>query len=126
MDEPDRITQDQILEIRARVEEINHKLGFMLSATPKARENAYAVFGNSRNLARIYLAVDGKRTLDQLTSDLNMHKQDVSSGLSLLWKEGLVDRRSSGRNAIYSKNQFEKILRISRYLKTQFNLGANG
>ena len=113
------LTRDQVLEIKSKVDDIDHKMTLLLRATPQAREDIKGIFKGKKVLQKLYLAVDNQTTIDELAKKFKVTPQAISQNLSLLAREGILDKRPvpGGSEIIYKHNQCEKIFKIAEMLK---------
>jgi DNA-binding transcriptional ArsR family regulator len=124
----DQHHHNRMAHIQHKVDSIDQTLGFMMRAD---EDKYYAVvkriFGKSRRLAQIYLAVDGKKGVQEIADHLGMHRQHAGQDLKALAEEGLLEIiEVQGNKHIYTKKTIERNLQISRFLQGEFNLKPDG
>jgi len=75
------------------------------------------------NRARIYLAVDGKRTVGKIANDLQLPISYVSQEFSKLKDMSLIEVKEATKDGIvYRKRKVDSLLRISQKLVRDFEL----
>lgn len=84
------------------------------------------VFRKSRQLAQIYVAANGKRSVNDIADITKAKKQNVSPQLKKLYEEGLLLPHTDGNQILYRKKKLDQTLGIARRLREQFNLDADG
>lgn len=118
-------TAGDIQEIRYRLEGIEATQTLLVRDRRKALlEELVTVFESTRLLPEVYLAVDGKRTQNDLVDALradghNVNAVTVHRRIALLRDEGLIDLvPANGRGNVYKKNnKVEQILQLSKKLR---------
>ena len=77
------------------------------------------------NRAKIFLAVDGKRTVSNLASYLNLPISYVSQEITKLKGMSLIEVKSGSKEGIvYKKTRANSVLRISVKLMKEFGITA--
>jgi DNA-binding transcriptional ArsR family regulator len=120
----DEIAKD-IREIKWHQEAIDSSMELLLKANRDAiLAEIMSFFGRSKRRAQIFLAVDGKRTVEDITKLLDLQKPNVSAGLTKLKNEGLIEIKkiTSEGYYIYKKRRVDRILGISKKLRQKFEL----
>lgn len=75
------------------------------------------------NRARIFLAVDGKRTVGDIANDLRLSIQNVSREITKLKEMSLIEIKEAMKDGIvYRKRKVDSLLRISQKLIKDFGL----
>lgn len=110
---------NRILNLERKVENIDAKLAITLAANPQVLEAALALFKKRKDsLLPLYLEVDGLRNVSEIAHDLGKDLGNVSRYLKELHDWGYIDKIDEANGqAVYKKNQFERILRLSERLK---------
>lgn len=124
MPESDELAID-IKEIRWRQESMDGSMDLLLKASKVAiMAEIDNFFGGSKRRAQIYLAVDGKRSVGEITQLLKMKMPNVSADLTKCADEGLIERipASSKGGIVWKKKRIDKVLHISEHLRKKFNL----
>ncbi|MCK4443483.1 MAG: MarR family transcriptional regulator [Thermoplasmata archaeon] len=121
MVESEEVARD-IREIRWHQEAIDSSMELLIKANRDAiLSEIMAFFGKSRRRAQVFLAVDGQRTVEDITQMLAMKKPNVSAQLTGLKEEGLIEiKRITKSGYVYKKRRVDKILGISKKLKNKF------
>lgn len=106
---------DRIDEILSHVRSIDAQMAWIIrSEGPELAKLLVQYFSKRRRAAKVYLAVDGKRTSGQIAEYLQIQVQNVSKELSELEGRGLVELKKWG---IYKKSKIDGILRLSSKLR---------
>lgn len=123
MVESEEVARD-IREIKWHQEAIDNSMELLIKANRNAiLAEIMSFFGRSKRRAQVFIAVDGKRTVEDITQLLNMKKPNVSSELTRLKEEGLIEiKKITKEGYIYKKRRVDKILGISRMLKNKFGI----
>jgi len=124
MIESEEVARD-IREIKWHQEAIDSSMELLIKANRDAiLSEIMAFFGKSGRRAQVFLAVDGRRTVEDITQMLDMKKPNVSSQLARLMDEGLVEiKRITRRGRVYKKRRVDRILGISRKVRRKFEIG---
>ena len=125
---------DGTAEILRRLENIEHQVTSLdetsAFAMRSSREEHIAeldkIFGKSKRRAQVYLAADGRRTVGQIADHRSMKGQNVSTDLTKLGDEGLLQWRTQGANTYWRKKAIDRTLRISKHLMDCFGLDPDG
>ena len=109
----------RILNLERQVENIDAKLALTIASDPRILEAAIKLFTERKDsLLPLYFEVDGMRNVSEIARDLKKDTGNVSRYLKELHERGYLDKIDEAKGgAIYKKNQFEKILRLSEHLK---------
>ena len=124
MVESDEVAKD-IREIKWHQEAIDSSMELLIKANRDAiLAEIIKFFGRSKRRAQVFLAVNGERTVEDITELLNMQKPNVSTELTRLKEEGLIEikRITSEGYYVYKKRRVDKILRISQKLRKKFDI----
>lgn len=106
---------DRIDEILSHVRSIDAQMTWVIRSEAKELEKLLLkYFSKRRRAAKVYLAVDGKRSSGQIADCLGIHVQNVSKELAELESRGLVELERWG---IYKKSKIDGILRLSAKLR---------
>lgn len=120
----DEIAKD-IREIKWHQEAIDSSMELLLKANRDAiLAEIMGFFGRSKRRARVFLVVDGKRTVEDITKLLTLQKPNVSAELTRLKNEGLIEIKkiTSEGYYIYKKRRVDRILGVSKKLRQKFEL----
>lgn len=113
-----------IREIKWHQEAIDSSMELLIKANKDAiLAEIMNFFGRSERRAQVFLAVDGRRTVEGITQLLDMRGPNVSRELTKLKEEGLIEiKRITKEGFIYKKRRVDRILGISRMLKKKFGI----
>ena len=78
------------------------------------------VIGKSRERARVFLAVNGARTLKEISEITGIKLQNVSRSKKILEAHHLIYRLPD--SGIYAKPRWVRILNIDEYIRQKFNI----
>ncbi|MGH8645734.1 MAG: MarR family transcriptional regulator [Gammaproteobacteria bacterium] len=85
------------------------------------------IFGRSSERARVYLAANGARNVQEIAAHLEMKRQNVGVEMQKLAEEGLLEVVDmKGNSTIYAKTPLARTLRIPAFLSREFNLEKDG
>ena len=129
MDDSEDVTED-IKKIRWHQEAIDKNIELLTRAHRKEiLEEIMNFFGNvprkkkAINRARIFLAIDGNRTVSDLADYLNLAISYISQEITKLKEMSLIEvKRVSKQGIVYKKTRANSILRISAKLKKDFGI----
>jgi DNA-binding MarR family transcriptional regulator len=123
MVESEEVARD-IREIKWHQEAIDSSMELLIKANREAiLSEILGFFGKSRRRVQVYIAVDGNRTVEDITRFLQMKKPNVSSHLTKLKQEGLIEiKRITKAGYVYRKRRVDRILGISRKLRRKFEI----
>lgn len=121
---------EDIRKIRWHQETIDKNIELLTRAHRKEiLEEIMNFFGNvprkkkAINRARIYLAIDGNRTVSDLANYLNLAISYISQEITKLKGMSLIEvKRVSKEGIVYKKTRANSILRISVKLRKDFGL----
>ena len=118
----------RLAEIQRQVNSIDGTLAFSLRANADEHESVLRkIFGTSKRRAQIYLAADGARGVQEIADHIRMKRPNVSTELSLLKSEGLLEIiDNQGGRDIYVKKSIDSSFRISKFLQREFSLKKDG
>ncbi len=122
---PDADMVADIQQIRFRLEAIESSQYAIIRANePELRKQVDALFEQYADLARVYLAIDGKRTQKEILDHLNasgasISQPTLSRRMELLRDSGLLDLVPSKKAGdVYEHNRvLERILHVSKRVK---------
>lgn len=123
MVESEDVARD-IREIKWHQEAIDSSMELLIKANKDAiLAEILNFFGRSERRAQVFLAVDGRRTVEGITQLLDMKQPNVSRELAKLKEEGLIEiKRIKKEGYVYKKRRVDRILGISRILKKKFGI----
>ena len=122
--ESDEVAKD-IREIKWHQEAIDSSMELLIKANRDAiLSEIMKFFGRSKRRAEVFLAVDGKRTVEDIAELLSMKGPNVSRELTKLKEEGMIEIKRITKEGyyVYKKRRVDKILGISQKLRRKFNI----
>jgi len=106
---------ERIDEILSHVRSMDAQMTWIIRSESKELEKLLLnYFSKRRRAAKVYLAVDGKRTSGKIADYLGVLVQNVSKELTELEGRGLVELKKWG---VYKKSKIDGILRLSTKLR---------
>jgi len=106
---------DRIDEILSHVKSMDAQMTWLLRSESKGLDKLLLkYFSRRRRAAKVFLAVDGKRSSGQIADYLGIVVQNVSKELTELESRGLVELKKWG---IYKKSKIDSILRLSAKMR---------
>ncbi len=123
MVESKEVAQD-IREIKWHQAAIDSSMELLIKANRESiLPEIMMFFGKSKRRVEVFLAVDGKRTVDDIARLLRMKGPNVSRELANLKQEGLIEiKRIKREGYLYKKRRVDRILGISQRLKREFGI----
>lgn len=127
-------SEDRDQQILRRLSNIEHKVDSLEQTTAFAlRADADRHFGTVKTIfrgqrrAQVYLAANGRRSVNDIGSLLTMKGPNVSSELTKLAEEGLLEvLEKDGGTKYWGKKAVDRNLRISKFLMETYHLDRNG
>ena len=121
---------EDVKKIRWHQEAIDKNIELLTRAHKKEiLDEIMEFFGNvpkkkkAVNRARVFLAIDGKRTVSDLASYLNLPISYISQEITKLKGMSLIEVKSGSKEGIvYKKTRANSILRISAKLMKDFGI----
>lgn len=130
---PVHVDRDQqilsrISKIEHRVDSIDQTQAFALRAeAPKHFATVKEIFRKGKRRAQIYMAADGTRGVEEIANHLKMKRQNVGPELKVLREEGMLEiADTAGGRDIWGKKPIDRTLRISKFLRDEYNLMQDG
>jgi|SRR2546427_204243 len=113
--------EKDVREIKYRVGGIEKGVDLLLRANRKQIvEDLMGFFGRSTVRVKVFLAVDGERSVGEIVQLLAMKQPNVSATLTELEAEGLILIKAAGSSKVFMKTQKVEILKLDRELKKKF------
>jgi DNA-binding transcriptional ArsR family regulator len=128
-------TEDRDQQILRRLSNIEHKVDSLEQTTAFAfradserhYESVKKIFQSSRRRVQVYLAANGRRSVNDIAALLRMKKQNVSRELDKLRSEGLLEIIEKEGNRVYwDKKPLDRTVRISTLLMGEYGLTKDG
>lgn len=114
-------THKEIVTIKAEIKDIKatQELNIRLN---QARYISYVdkVIGNSMERVRFFLAVNGARTLMEISRKTHIKPPNVSRAKKILEKEGLIYKLPD--SGIYAKPRWVQVLNIDEHIQQKFRI----
>lgn len=74
-------------------------------------------FKDRKSTAKVYLEIDGEKTVSEIVKATGMLQPSVSRSLRHLEEIGLIESYPKGNSTIYRKNEIDKIIGLSKELE---------
>jgi hypothetical protein len=120
----DILTKD-VREIKYRVDGIDKSVDLLLRANRKEIiKDLMIFFGRSKDRIKVFLAIDGEKTVKELVRQLKpMIYPNVSKRITELLDEDLIYvKKTTKHGKIYDKTTKVKILNVEKELVKQFQI----
>jgi len=114
-----------VKQIRYKVEALDASVDLLLRANrSEITKDLMDFFGKSKDRIKVFLAVDGEKTVNALVESLKpMLRNNASARLTELAGEGLIHvKKSTKHGKVYDKTEKVRILNLEKHLKKKFNL----
>lgn len=127
-DERDQAILSRLAQIQHRVDSLEQTQAFALRADAgKHFAEVKKIFGRGERKAQVYLAANGRRTVNEIADHLKMKRQNVGRILNSLGEEGLLEILDTpGKGDAWSKKPLDRTLRISKFLRETYGLSDDG
>lgn len=117
----------RLANIEQKVDSLGQTHAFALRAD---KEKLFAevkqIFKDSKRKAQVYLAANGKRSVNQIAEHLGMKRQNVGPLLRALKEEDLLEVFPFGGSDVWHKTPVDRTVGITRFLKQEYSLDADG
>jgi len=121
------VVEKDVREIKWRVDGIEKSVDLLVRANRKQIINdLLEFFGRSKDRVKVFLKIDGEKTVDQITNELEMKKPNVSKRITELQDEELVKiKRITRQGYVYEKTEKVRILCLNIREKAPLNFAWN-
>jgi predicted transcriptional regulator len=122
------VMEKDLREIKAKVEGIDKSVDLLVRANRKQIiEDLMAFFGKSKDRVKVFLAMDGEKSVNQIANELGMKVQNVSKRITELDREGLIRfKKLIGHSKIYEQTEKVAILNLKKEIEKKFGELAQG
>lgn len=126
--EPYQQILSRLSHIEHKVDSLDETNAFALRAeAEKHHKTVQSIFKKGKRRAQVYLAADGTRSVEEIARHLGMKTPNVSPQIRVLKEEGLLELvEASGRQDFWTKKTIDRTLRISQYLRAEYDLLPDG
>ena len=108
---------NKVDKILKKVESIDNFMPWLVRPnSPQLKKELLTFFKKRKTSARVYLVIDGVKTVGEVATSLNMKQPNVSREIKLLNGFGLIEAVIDGSNSIYKKNKIDNVLGLSNEL----------
>lgn len=117
----------RLANIEFQITSLDESTAFAMRANrPELLEAVDGVFGSSKQRAQVYVAANGKRSVNEIAALIGAKRPNISKHLQLLVDEGLLLPHIEGNQTLYRRKKLDQTLGIARRLREQFKLDADG
>ena len=119
---------EKLIKLDNRTDSMRHSLDWLVRANePQLKEALIKAFGKSAVRVQVYLALDGRKNVNDVAKGLDLVPANVSREIAWLKKKGLIAPiDADGRGTIYKKTQLDSIIHLSEDLARLFELDKHG
>lgn len=105
-------TQQDIKEIRWRIENIDNKFDMLVRGNDAALQEVADLFMDDSLMAQVYLAVDGQRNQKEIADAVDTTAMTVSRKIRDLKNYGLIEKKEIRNGAIWKKSELHEVMRL--------------
>lgn len=105
-------TQQDIKEIKWRIENIDNKFDMLVRGNDAALEEVAELFRGDSLMAQVYLAVDGQRNQKEIADAIDTTAMTVSRKIDDLNSYGLIKKKEIRNGAIWKKSELHGVMRL--------------
>jgi len=119
---------EKLIKLDNRTDSMRHSLDWLVRASePQLKEALIKAFGKSAVRVQVYLAVDGRKNVNDVAKALGLVRENVSREIAWLKKKELIAPiDADGRGTIYKKTQLDSIIHLSEDLARLFEFDKHG
>jgi DNA-binding transcriptional ArsR family regulator len=112
------VVEKDVREIKYKVEAIEKSVDLLVRANRREIiEDLMIFFGKSRDRVKVFVAIDGEKSVNQIADEIKVRPQNVSRRLTELEREGLIRlKRTDGASKVYEKTEKVAILNLEKVL----------
>lgn len=108
---------EKVDKILQRVESMDNFMPWLVRPQAKAiLEEMKPFFTKRLSAVKVYLEVDGEKSVTAIAEKLTMKIPNVSREITVLREMGLIEPKSVGNATVYQKTKIDKIIGLSREL----------
>lgn len=118
----------RLSNIEHKVDSLDQTTAFALRADSSRHfDQVRKIFGNSRRRVQVYLAANGRRSVQEIAKLLHIKEPNVSRELSKLEAEGLLEiiEKEAGKS-YWGRKPIDRTVRISKLLMAEHKLDKDG
>ena len=114
-------THKEIVAIKAEIKDIKatQELNIRLNKD-RYLSYVYKVIGSSKERALVFLAINGARTLAEVSKKTRIKPPNVTRAKKILEKGGLIYKLPD--SGIYAKPRWVQVLNIDEYIRSKFGI----
>ena len=108
---------ERVDKLLQRVESMDNFMPWLIRPQAKKIREEIILFFKRRNTAtKVFLEIDGEKTVSDIATKLRMKRPNVSREITKLVDMGLVELKSIGFATIYQKTKIDKIIGLTKDL----------
>jgi hypothetical protein len=114
---------EKVDKILQRVESMDSFMPWLIRPqAEQIRESLLAWFKKQSSAARVYLEIDGDRTVTAIGQKLGMKQPNVSREIAKLRDDvGLIEQKTVGNTTVYRKTKIDRVLGLTKELERQYS-----
>lgn len=109
-------TQEDIKKMKWHLENIDNKVDALIRGSPEARDDLAGAFKDDPMMAKVYLAIDGKRKQSEIANEIGTSQATVSRRIKELDRYGLIQKKEYDNGMIWEKDELYDILRLEEHV----------
>lgn len=119
------ILERDVREIKHKVDGMDKSIDLLLRASRKEiTADLMIFFGYSKDRVKVFLAIDGEKTVNELVKKLKqIARPNVSTRITELLEQDLIYvKKTTAQGKVYDKTKKVKILNIEKELRKKFKI----
>lgn len=105
-------TQQDIKEIKWRIENIDNKFDMLVRGNDRALQEVAELFRDDALMAQVYLTVDGKQNQQEIADTIGTTAMTVSRKIRELDNYGLIEKKEIRDGTIWKKSELHGVMRL--------------
>jgi len=110
---------EKVDKILQRVESMDNFMPWLVRPqATQIRDSLLTWFSKQGSAAKVYLEIDGEKTVTAIGQKLNMKQPNVSREIAKLRDDlGLIELKTIGNSTVYKKTKIDRVLGLSKALE---------
>jgi hypothetical protein len=127
LEEGVKFAVNRLAEIDHKVDSMGQTHAFALRADSERMKDVVSnIFKSAKRKAQVYLAADGRRSVNEIAAHVGIPRQNVGRILSALRDADMLGWYSESGRDIWHKLPIDKTIGITRILTDQYGLDRDG
>lgn len=105
-------TQQDIKEIKWHIEKVDNKMDLLIRGNSEALNEIAEVFQGDPAIAQVYLAIDGKRTQQEIVEEVDYSQPTVSRRVNKLKRDGLIQKKEWDNGVVWERDDTYSLFRL--------------